>query len=130
MSQEHHLGDAETIFVIVNVPPDFCYIGSKVVPFDIIREMKVEKDDYAKTVRSRSEPVLMVESITKGTRGNAGRGVKSGVSRGEGHVKIDKGAETVFIESRAAARHKDTCWMNGQVDPVPVREEDFRSVDE
>lgn len=130
MSLEPHIADAEKLFIIVNVPPDFCQVGNKVVPFDIVREMTAEKDDYAKTVFARSEPVLMVKSITKGIKGNAGRGIISGVAKGEGHVKIMEGSPTVFAESRAVARHKDLCWMNGQVDPVPPKEEDFRGVEE
>jgi hypothetical protein len=130
MSLEPHIADAEKTYLVVNVPPDFCKVGSKVVPFDIVRELKMEKADYAKTVFARSEAVVMVESITKGIKGNAGRGVISGVSRGEGHVKILKGAGTVFVENRAAARHNDLCLMNGQVEAPPPKEENFRGVEE
>jgi len=113
MSMEKHIADAEAQFVVVNVTPDFCIVGDKVVPFDIVAILPPEKAAYAGTVFARSEKVLMVDSIIRGVDGNAGSGVRSGVSQGGGNVKIITGSQTVFVESRAVARHGDLGEMNG-----------------
>ena len=128
MSQVKHIADAEKGFYVKAVTPDFCRVGSSVVPFMPLRELKYEKEDFAESVFARGEAVLMVKSIVSGLKANAGRGVKSGVAKKEGHVKVLKGSTTVFVEGRAAARHEDVCEMNGQVDPVPVKEEDIKEV--
>ncbi|WP_395322609.1 PAAR-like domain-containing protein [Variovorax sp. UC74_104] len=113
MSAEKHIADAESRFMVVNIAPDFCVVGNQVVPFDIVSILPPEKAAYADTVFARSEKVLMVDSIVKGVTGNAGSGVRSGVSLGAGNVKIISGSQTVFVESRAVARHGDLCEMNG-----------------
>jgi len=113
MSIENHIADAEARFMVVNIAPDFCIVGNQVVPFDIVSLLPPEKAAYAETVFARSEKVLMVDSIVKGVSGNAGSGVRSGVSLGAGNVKIISGSQTVFVESRAVARHGDLCEMNG-----------------
>lgn len=128
MSQVKHIADAEKTFYVKAVTPDFCKVGGKVVPFMPMRELKYQKDDFAKSVFARGEPVLMIKSIISGVKANAGRGVISGVAKKEGHVKVQQGSSTVFVEGRAVARHEDICEMNGQVDPVPARDEDIIEV--
>ncbi|KPU94875.1 hypothetical protein APR50_34740 [Variovorax paradoxus] len=113
MSAEKHIADAESRFMVVNVAPDFCIVGNQVVPFDIVSMLPPEQAAYSHTVFARGEKVLMVDSIVKGVAGNAGSGVRSGVSLGAGNVKIVAGSQTVFVESRAVARHGDLCEMNG-----------------
>jgi hypothetical protein len=113
MSSERHIADAETRFMVVNVTPDFCVVGDRVVPFDIVSILPPEKAAYAQTVFARGEKVLMIESVVRGVAGNAGSGVRSGVSLGSGNVKVVSGSRTVFVESRAVARHGDLCEMNG-----------------
>lgn len=113
MSEEMHIADAEAQFMVINVAPDFCIVGDQVVPFDIVSILPPEKAAYSHTVFARDEKVLMVGSIVQGVRGNAGRGVRSGVSLGAGNVKVVAGSPTVFVESRAVARHGDLCEMNG-----------------
>ena len=115
MSQTPHVADAEKEFKVIAVTPDFCRVGKVVIPFFPVREIKPEKTAYTKTVFARGEKVLMIDSVISGTKGNAGRGIKSGVSQGEGHVQVLEGADTVFIEGRKTARHEDKCWMNCQV---------------
>lgn len=115
MSMEKHVADAEAPFMAINVTPDFCLVGSQVIPFDIVSFLPPEKSAYAGSVSARGEKVLMVDSMVAGVLGNAGMGVKSKVSMGLGNVKITSGAETVFVEGRAVARHGDTCEMNGAV---------------
>ena len=112
---ERHVADGESQFVVLNVTPDFCKIGKRVVAFDICQVLTPQKADYATSVFARSEPVLLIDSIVDQVIGNAGSGVNSHVSLGDGHSKILAGSGTVFIESRMAARHDDLVEMNGQV---------------
>ena len=113
MSEEKHIADAEVQFMVVNVAPDFCIVGDQVVPFDIVSILPPERAAYSDTVFARHEKVLMVGSIVQGVSGNAGKGIRSGVSLGAGNVKVVAGSQTVFVESRAVARHGDLCEMNG-----------------
>ncbi|MGJ7553605.1 PAAR-like domain-containing protein [Variovorax sp. RB3P1] len=113
MSMEKHIADAEAQFMVVNVTPDFCIVGNQVIPFDIVAILPPEKAAYADSVFARGEKVLMIDSIVQGVTGNAGSGVRSGVSLGAGNVQVVSGAQTVFVESRAVARHGDLCEMNG-----------------
>ncbi|TDR39314.1 uncharacterized protein DUF4150 [Tahibacter aquaticus] len=115
MSMEPHIADAETPFMVISVTPDFCRVGSKIVPFDIVALLPPEQANYARTVSAHSEKVLMIDSIIAGVVGNAGAGVQSEVSLAAGNVKITSGSDTVFVEGRKAARHGDTCEMNGAV---------------
>ena len=114
MSQERHIADGETCFIVFNVTPDFCRVGKSIVAFDISRTLAPEKSDYAHSVFARSEPVLLIDSIVDCVQGNAGRGLQSGVSLGGGHSKIIAASPTVIIESRQAARHNDLVEMNGK----------------
>ncbi len=112
---ERHIADAESEYTVYNVTPDLCRIGKCVVPFEISQTLKPEKDDYAKTVSSHSQPVLMVKSIIRGVKGNAGKGATvSQVSRDNGHTLILTGSSTVTVEGRAVARHDDQVLMNVQ----------------
>lgn len=115
MSTERHIADGESSFVILNVTPDFCKIGNKIVAFDICQTLQPEEADYAKSVFARSEPVILINSIIDQVTGNAGNGVASNVSLANGHTKVIEGSGTVLIESRMAARHDDLVEMNGKV---------------
>ncbi|APR78994.1 Rhs-family protein [Minicystis rosea] len=108
-----HIADAESKFVIVNVTPDFCAVGGAVVPFDISQVLPREKAGYAKAVFARGKKVLMIDSVINGVCGNAGSGVRSGVSLGAGDNKIIQGASSVRVEGRRVARHLDEVLMNG-----------------
>ncbi|MCQ4166171.1 PAAR-like domain-containing protein [Tahibacter harae] len=115
MSMEPHIADAENAFMVISVTPDFCRVGDKIVPYDIVALLRPEKASYARSVSARSEKVLMIDSIVAGIIGNAGAGVQSAVSLAQGNVRVTSGSESVFVESRKAARHGDTCEMNGAV---------------
>jgi hypothetical protein len=110
---EKHIADAESQFVVVNVTPDFCKVGKKVIPFDITQVLPPEKAAYAKTVFARGQQVLMIDSIIKAVKGNAGKGVCSGVSLAQGDTLVIQGASTVHTEGRLTARHLDEVLMNG-----------------
>ncbi len=110
---EKHIADAEAQFVVVNVAPDFCKVGKRIIPFDISQVLTPEKTAYAQTVFARGKQVLMIDSVIKGVRGNAGKGVSSGVSLGQGDTQIKQGSSTVHTEGRRTARHWDEVDMNG-----------------
>jgi hypothetical protein len=107
-----HIADAESIWRVMNISPDFCKVGGKVVPFDIYQTLQPERANYAKTVYARGEKVLHVDSIIRGVIGNAGSGISSGVSQGSGHTLVVEGAKTVFVRGKMCARHKDRVCMN------------------
>lgn len=113
---DKHIADREVQWVALNIVPDFCRVGKKVVPFDIVRTLDRDKTLYASTVFARGQPVLMIDSVAAGVKGNAGRGVKSGVSRVAGHVWMREGSSTVFAEGRQVVRHLDLCLMNCRLD--------------
>lgn len=124
---EPHIADGEAQFLAYNVTPDFCKVGKKVVPFDITRILEPQKCDYAVSVFARDEPVLMVDSIVAGVKGDKGKGIGSKVSGAKGHVEIIKGSSTVMVESRHAARHDDLCLMNVRVEGAPAPPENPES---
>lgn len=115
MSLVPHIADAEDNFKVVTVTPDFCRVGKYVIPFFPTRHLTPEKMNYAQSVFARGEQVLMVDSIVKGVKGNAGKGIKSGVSQGNGNVEMKKGSNTVHVEGRKVMRHNDQCLMNVEV---------------
>lgn len=119
-----HIADAEGDFTISNVTPDFCKVGKDVIPFDISRTLKPENANYAKSVFARGEKTLTIQSIIAGVDGNAGKGVKSGVSLGDGNSQVQEGSGSVFIEGKKAARHGDEVEMNGVFAPGLSREEE------
>lgn len=115
-----HIADAEGDFTISNVTPDFCKVGKDVIPFDISRTLKPENANYAKSVFARGEKTLTIQSIIAGVDGNAGKGVKSGVSLGDGNSQVQEGSGSVFIEGKKAARHGDEVEMNGVFASAPA----------
>lgn len=114
-----HIADAEGDFTISNVTPDFCKVGKDVIPFDISQTLTPEKASYAKSVLARGEQTLTIQSIIAGVDGNAGKGVKSGVSLGGGDSQVQEGSGSVFIEGKKTARHGDEVQMNGVFAPGP-----------
>ncbi|OAT34370.1 Rhs family protein [Buttiauxella brennerae ATCC 51605] len=110
-----HIADAEDEFIVVNVTPDFCILGIIITPYDIVQKLSSEKVSYSRTVFARGKKILMIDSIIQVVEGNAGAGVMSGVSLGNGHCKVLTGANTVFTEGRPTARHLDEVLMNGKV---------------
>jgi hypothetical protein len=94
---EKHIADAESLFIVANVPPDFCKIGKKIIPFDISQILTPEKADYSKSVFARGKPVLLVGSVTEQVNGNAGKGLDSGVSLAKGHTKVMDGSSSLRV---------------------------------
>lgn len=117
---DKHIANRESPWFALNLNPDFCKLGKKVVPFDIARSLNQDKALYATTVYARGQPLLMIDSVARGVKGNAGRGRRSKVSRNQGHVWVRTGSATVFVEGRALVRHLDRCQMNVEIDGVPL----------
>jgi hypothetical protein len=115
MSDTPHIADAEQRFFILAVTPDMCKVRKSIVAFKPVQFLPPEKSDYSTTVFSRDMKVLTVKSIISGVKGNAGKGLDSGVSLESGHSKIIEGSSTVIIEDRLTARDGDEVDMNGKV---------------
>lgn len=115
-----HIADRESTWIAANTTPDFCKVGKKIIPFDIVRTLERDKALHATTVFARGEPVLMIDSVTAGVDGDAGRGIKSKVSRRAGHVWMRAGSGTVYAEGRKVVRHHDLCLMNCRLDGAPL----------
>jgi hypothetical protein len=110
-----HIADAESAFVVVNVNPDFCRVNGDVVPFDIVQVLSSEKSDYSPDFFARGKKVLNEGSVIRGVEGNAGEGVLSGVSQGDGHVVITEGTDHFFVNGKRVCRHEDQCLMNVKI---------------
>lgn len=108
-----HIADAEDTFLVVCITPDFCVVGGSVIPFDITQVLSREQSSYSKSVYARGEKILLVDSVIRGVLGNAGQGVKSGVSLIAGSTKVQEGSTSVIIEGKQTARHEDLVLMNG-----------------
>jgi hypothetical protein len=115
MSTEPHIADADEKFFIMSVTPDMCKVGRKVVAFDSSQELPSELMNYSKKTIARDHKIVLIGSAVKGLKGNAGKGLKSGVAVALGNSKILEGSPTVFIEDKAAVRDGDEVDMNGKV---------------
>lgn len=115
MSTEPHIADAEEEFFVISVTPDMCQVGKSIVAFEPMQNLSFEEGAYSATVFSRDEKILLVDSVIDGVKGNAGKGLKSGVAVKDGHVKVMEGSQTVFIEDRMTARDGDEVDMNVKV---------------
>jgi hypothetical protein len=112
MSTEPHIADAEEEFFVISVTPDMCQVGKHIVAFEPMQTLVPEEGNYSASVFSRDEKILLVDSIIDGVKGNAGKGLKSGVAVKNGHVKVKEGSQTVIIEDRLTARDGDEVDMN------------------
>ena len=112
MSTEPHIADAEEAFFVISVTPDMCQVGKYVVAFEPMQTLMPEEGSYSSTVFSRDEKILLVDCVIDGVKGNAGKGLKSGVAVKSGHVKVMEGSQTVIIEDRLTARDGDEVDMN------------------
>jgi len=114
MTQAKHIADAEETFFVKAITPDFCCVGKAIVPFMPYRELSHEKTGFSTKVLARDRKILLVQSIVQGVKSNAGKGLKSGVSRAAGNVKVVNGHQGLFVEGRVVSRHGDLCEMNGK----------------
>jgi hypothetical protein len=112
MSTEPHIADAEESFFVLAVTPDMCRVGKAIVAFKPFQTLSPEKSAFSTTVYARDEKILMIDSVIKGVKGNAGKGLKSGVSLQRGNTRITQGSQTVLIEDRLTARHGSEADMN------------------
>lgn len=109
---DKHVANRESLWVSLNIQPDWCQVGDDVIPFDISRTLDNELMLYAKTVYARGQPVIMLDSVVQGVDGDKGSGVNSEVSEEQGNVWVREGSPTVFAEGRSVSRHLDRVFMN------------------
>lgn len=112
MSSEPHIADAEDAFFVLAVTPDICKVGKTIVAFKSMQILSPEEAAFSNTVFARDEKILLLKSFIDGVKGNAGKGLKSGVAVKCGHVEIKEGSSTVIIEDRITARDGDEVDMN------------------
>lgn len=108
---EKHIANKEGIWRAVNTSPDFCKVGTSVVPFDIYRDLS-GAILYSRNVYARGLPVLTVTSRLKGVIGDTGSGVASQVSLGAGDVIVISGSSTVYTNRLQTAYNLSDCLMN------------------
>src|SRR5262245_24842614 len=109
------MADAEAMFKVVNISPDFCRVNGEVIAFDIEQILPPEKEAYSPDVLARGEKVLKLGSLVAGVEGNAGDGVLSTVSQRDGHTLMIDGDEKVLVNSSPVCRHGHLCLMNVKV---------------
>ncbi len=112
MSTIPHIADAADEFFVLAVTPDMCRVGKEIVAFKPMQTLSPEEGRYSQRTYSRDQKILLVQSIIKGVTGNAGSGLKSGVSAGSGNVEVTEGCSNVEIEGRRVARDGDEVDMN------------------
>jgi hypothetical protein len=112
MSTEPHIADAEAGYFTLAVTPDICRVGKDIIAFKSMQILSSEDSAYSQTVFARDEKVLLLKSVLSGVKGNAGKGLMSGVAVKCGHVEIKEGSNTVIIEDRLVARDGDEVDMN------------------
>lgn len=107
-----HIADAESEFHVIGITPDFCDVDGCVVPFDVSQTLEPEKVDFAETYFARGVKVLHEKSVIKGVEGNEGKGVKSGVSQGDGDVHMITATDHFLVKGNRVCRHLDLVQMN------------------
>ncbi len=112
MSTEPHIADAESAFFVLAVTPDMCKVGNTVVAFKPMQTLPPEQARFSTSVFARDEKVLLLNSVISGVKGNAGKGIISGVAVTSGNVEVKQGSSTVVIEDRLTARDGDEVDMN------------------
>jgi hypothetical protein len=116
MCSDRHVADAESDFYVFNINPDFCRVNGCIRSFNIAQTLVPEFADYSTKVFARGKKTLPLDSIIRGVKGNAGQGVWSTVSQGDGNIKVKTGSTAVRIQGRLAARDGDLCDMNCKAD--------------
>lgn len=112
MSSEPHIADAEDGFFVLAVTPDMCRVGNQIVAFKPMQILSSEEAAFSTSVFARDEKVLLLKSVIDGVKGNAGKGIASGVAVKSGNVEIKEGSNTVIIEDRLTARDGDEVDIN------------------
>ena len=107
-----HVADAESDFVITNVTPDFCKVDGSVCAFDIAQHLSSERTSYSENTFARGQKVLKEGSVIRGVKGNAGKGVLSGVSQGKGDCVVIEGADNLLVNGKRVAHHGHRAYMN------------------
>lgn len=69
---EKHIANAEASWQAVCIPPDWCKVGKKLIPFDSYRDLSHEMV-ASPNVNARGTPVYRITDWVRGTDANAGR---------------------------------------------------------
>jgi len=105
-----HIGN-DTDWYAVCVLPDYCIVGSVVVPFDsfaVIDNQVLASPDVA----AQGVPIYRVGDLHQGVLADAGVGVVSGTSLGAGFVKFVSGQWNVQVNGLDVVRHDSQCLVN------------------
>lgn len=108
---EKHIGNRQSNYVVVSMAPDVCKVGDALVPFDSFQDLSHEKS-YVTHVRARGQPILTVGSVIAGTQSNAGKGISSGTSLGNGDCQILSGVPHIKCKGMPIARYGSLVAMN------------------
>ena len=105
-----HIGN-DTDWYAVCVLPDYCIVGSIVVPFDsfaVIDNQILASPDVA----AQGVPIYRVGDLHQGVLADAGVGVVSGTSLSAGFVRFVSGQWNVQVNGLDVVRHNSQCLVN------------------
>lgn len=106
-----HAANDSNEWKAVCTSPDYCKVGSSVVPFDsyadIGRQTKSSPD-----VKAQAVPVYRVGDLHHGVQADAGRHIVSGTSLGDGYVQFLTGQDNVKVNGLPLVRHGSLCRVN------------------
>lgn len=108
---EKHIGSQESQYMVISTAPDVCMVGIVPVPFDSFQDLSHIKR-YVTNVRARGKPILTVGSVIAGTQSNAGKGISSGTSLGNGDCTIITGVPHIKCKGMPVARQDSLVAMN------------------
>jgi uncharacterized Zn-binding protein involved in type VI secretion len=108
---EKHIGSQESQYMVISTAPDVCMVGIVPVPFDSFQDLSHIKS-YVTNVRARGKPILTVGSVIAGTQSNAGKGISSGTSLGNGDCTIITGVPHIKCKGMPVARQDSLVAMN------------------
>lgn len=108
---EKHIGSQESQYMAISTAPDVCMVGNIPVPFDSFQDLSHIKS-YVTNVRARGKSILTVGSVIAGTQSNAGKGISSGTSLGNGDCTIITGVPHIKCKGMPVARQDSLVAMN------------------
>jgi hypothetical protein len=113
---DKHIANVESTWLAVCIPPDWCWVGESLIPFDSYRDLSHEMV-ASPNVNARGTPVYRITDWVQGTDSNAGNGIISGTSQEPGNVQMLSDDTTVLVNGLICARHETLVWMNYGAEP-------------
>jgi hypothetical protein len=109
-SNSRHIGN-ESNWQVACTMPDYCQVGNSVVPFDT--SATISKQILSSpNVKAQGECVYRIGDLHKGVKGDAGKGIPSATSQGNGCVKFIEGQGNVKANGIPVVRHDNRCMIN------------------